>query len=255
MKFQVGFFASVGGFNDEGGFGGGKLGHVEIELGTAVCASGGGKFLRLSAALDARDDFCARNGGAGLPAANGDVKIGVLAGEPGFWIEKFEHEGKRVRGRGSGWRRDAPRSGGSVCSYGSRPLRRWSFWSCRRRRHKPQRATANLFADGAVLLGDALLQSFLSRGIERQQIEVVVCAAVKNAAAAIDSSVNQRTGGAAVLGLKVIDGFADFHIRVMPEEHIVWLRFLRGALNVPSADVRRRYFPVPFDRLACEWIL
>ena len=92
-------------------------------------------------------------------------------------------------------------------------------------------------------------------GIERQQIKIVVGAAVQNAAAAINSSVNQRACGAAVLGLKVIDGFADFHVRVMPEEHLVWLPFLREALDEHCAEVRRRYFLVPFDRLACEWIL
>ena len=78
---------------------------------------------------------------------------------------------------------------------------------------------------------------------------------MQNAAAAIDGSVDQGVGRAAVLGLDVIDRIAHFHIRVMPKEHIMWFHFLRGAFAENTETVRRRIFFRPFDRLAVEWIL
>jgi hypothetical protein len=116
-------------------------------------------------------------------------------------------------------------------------------------------AGTNFFRDHPVLLVNPLFKRLFANGIERQEIEIVVGAAVKNAAAAIHDGVDQSVRGAAVLGLKVIDRLADFDICVMPEEHIRRIHFPRGALAENSSDMGHRYFLVPFDRLACEWIL
>lgn len=48
---------------------------------------------------------------------------------------------------------------------------------------------------------------------------------MQNAATAIDSGVDEGIRGATVLGLHVIDRLPHFHIRVMPEEHLL-TRFL-----------------------------
>src|ERR1700693_848610 len=71
-----------------------------------------------------------------------------------------------------------------------------------------------------MLAVDPFSEHLFPSRIERQQINIVVCAPVKDATSAIDGGVDQGVCGAAVFGLNVIDRLAGFHIRVVPEEHM-----------------------------------
>jgi hypothetical protein len=92
-----------------------------------------------------------------------------------------------------------------------------------------QRSATNFISDNAMLLVNAFSKRIFTFRIEGQEIEVIVRAPMQNPAPAIDGGVDQGVGGAAVLGLDVIDRVAHFHIRVMPKEHVMSLHFPRGA--------------------------
>ena len=70
-----------------------------------------------------------------------------------------------------------------------------------------------------MLFIEAQLERGFAIGIERQEIVIIVGAAVQHAAAAIDGGVDQRAGNAGVLGLHVISGLAEINIGVMTEDH------------------------------------
>jgi hypothetical protein len=78
---------------------------------------------------------------------------------------------------------------------------------------------------------------------------------MQDAAAAIDGRVDQSIGGAAVLGLNVINRIPRFYVRVMPEEHVMFVHSPFGGFADSSTSTRHRIFLRPFDRLAVEWIL
>src|SRR5580700_6317198 len=106
-----------------------------------------------------------------------------------------------------------------------------------------------------MLVVNSLSKEILACAIEWQKIDVVIGAAMQDAASAIDGRVDQGVGGAAVLGLNVINRIPHLHVRVMPEEHIGFVHSPVGGLDDSSTCTRRRIFLTPFDRLAVEWIL
>ena len=71
-----------------------------------------------------------------------------------------------------------------------------------------------------MLVVNPLPKQILMFRTERQQIKIIIGAAVQNAAAAIDGGVDESIRGAAVLGLHVKDRLPHLYIRVMPEEHL-----------------------------------
>src|SRR5208337_5242733 len=72
-----------------------------------------------------------------------------------------------------------------------------------RRQGQIQSSIAHFFQDGAVLLIQAQFQGLLAIVIERQQVVVIIRAAVQHASAEVDRGVNQGEGFATVLCLDV----------------------------------------------------
>ena len=104
-----------------------------------------------------------------------------------------------------------------------------SGWS---RARKIQRAAANFFEYLAVLFIEAQLERGFAIGIERQEVVIIVGAAMQHAAAAIDGGIDQRVGDTGVLGLHVIRGLAETNIGVMTEDHGDGPRVLRTVQKV-----------------------
>src|SRR5208282_413527 len=118
-----------------------------------------------------------------------------------------------------------------------------------------QCAAANLFGHTAVLVVDSFSDERFTFRIKRQQINIIVCAAMQNAAATIDRRVDQGIRGPAVLGLYVVDRLSHFYVRVMPKEHRFRPLPRRPLADDSAAGLRDGIFLAPFDRLAVEWIL
>jgi hypothetical protein len=97
-----------------------------------------------------------------------------------------------------------------------------------------KRAGLNLFDNGAVLFIDALPQGLFAIGIQRQQVKIVVGAPVQNAAAEVNSRINQGVSDPAILRLNVIGRVARFHVGIVTEKHFRICSALRrneGALQ------------------------
>jgi NADH-quinone oxidoreductase subunit A len=92
-----------------------------------------------------------------------------------------------------------------------------------------------------MLRADPLLQFFLARGVKRQQVKITVRAPVQHSAIVIHHRVDDGVRRAAVFCLHVVDRLADFHVRVVTEQH----------LGMRSLDRRRPNAPLraAFDRL------
>ena len=87
-------------------------------------------------------------------------------------------------------------------------------------------ASANFFQHLTVLFIDAQLESFFAVGVEWQEVEIIIGAAMKHAAASVYGGVDERARGASVFGLHVILVGADANICVMTEDHGDGLRFM-----------------------------
>lgn len=86
-----------------------------------------------------------------------------------------------------------------------------------------------------MLVADSFSQDLFAPRIKRQQINIVICAPVQNAASTVDGRVDQGVRGAAVLGLDVKDRIACLYIRVMPKEHMFVHSTVAASAIVPSA--------------------
>jgi hypothetical protein len=107
-----------------------------------------------------------------------------------------------------------------------------------------QRAGTNVFEGGAMLLVQAEAQGLFAIRIERDEVVVVVGAAMQDATAEVDGGIDERGRDAAILGLHVKAGVADLHIRVVAEQHGIGFRpgsAARGLKNI--------YFSEAFDRM------
>src|ERR1700687_1443328 len=92
-----------------------------------------------------------------------------------------------------------------------------------------------------MLRADPLLQLLFASGIERKQIRVAVRAPVQHASIMIDHGVDDGVRSAAVFRLHVVVHLANFHVRVVTEQHL-GMRSLDG--HPPTAPLR-----AAFDRL------
>ncbi len=82
-----------------------------------------------------------------------------------------------------------------------------------------------------MLLVETQLEGFFAVGIEGHEVEVIVGAAMQNAAAAVYGGINQGAGGAGVFCLHVVFGLAHTNICVMTENHGEGPRFMRTVQN------------------------
>jgi len=78
---------------------------------------------------------------------------------------------------------------------------------------------ANVFQHLAVLFIETQLESLFAVGVEGQEVEIIVGAAMQHPATGINGGVDQRAGGTGVLGLHVILVGTDVNICVMTEDH------------------------------------
>src|SRR6267143_3930051 len=113
-----------------------------------------------------------------------------------------------------------------------------------------QRAGSKLLEDGAVLLVETHLQGLLTSRVQREQVEVIVRAAMQHASAAIHDGIDERVGGAAVFRLDVKRRVARFDVRIVTEEHSAVRLDLRMDSGTP-----RRNSSTRFDRVALESLL
>src|SRR5271168_29979 len=201
LETQVAFGVAVGGVDDQRGFRTGKARDVEFKLGVAESSGRGREYGGLSRAVN----FGGHGGGFDGPVgvvAHGDLQHGVLARKPGCGVDQFHSQDLRSLWFGALGNGD----GGSLRHR-------------KRRRHEMESAAADFFKDSAVLVVEAELECFFPVGVEREEIEIIVGAAVQHAAAAIDGSVDEGVGDAAVLGLHVKRGVTDDDIGVVAEHH------------------------------------
>ena len=82
-----------------------------------------------------------------------------------------------------------------------------------------ERTGANFFEHLTVLFIEAQLESFFAVGVERQEVEIIIGAAMKHAAASVYGGVDERAGSAGIFGLHMILVGADANICVMTENH------------------------------------
>ena len=201
--------------------------HFEFEMRLAIGSCLRRKFRYLGRAIDSRGHQGASDSLSILLFPDGDVQVRALSSQPGLCVDQFYCERRRKRGIRT--------SRGLV--FCARRL----FLDGRRRRHKMQCAASNFFGYGAMLVVNTFSKHIFAFRVERQQIDVVICAAMQHAAAAIDGGVDQTVRGAAVFGLDVIERLAEFDIRVMPEKHIALVQFPCGAL-IQDSTARRTIF-------------
>jgi hypothetical protein len=71
-----------------------------------------------------------------------------------------------------------------------------------------------------VLFIEAEFQGLFTVRIKGKQIEIIVRAAVENAAVKINSGINESVGGATVFGLDVIEDVPDLEVGIMAKEHL-----------------------------------
>ena len=83
-----------------------------------------------------------------------------------------------------------------------------------------KRAATDFFENGFVLVSEPQLQCFFAVGIERQEIKIIVGAAMQDSAAAVNRGVDEGIGDATVLGLDVKGEVTDFDIGVVAEQHV-----------------------------------
>jgi hypothetical protein len=101
-----------------------------------------------------------------------------------------------------------------------------------------------------VLFIETEFQRLFAAGIKGEQIEIIISAAEEDAAAKIDSGINQGVSGAAIFRLDVVGGVAHFDVGVVTEKHLLARFDLRGESLPP-----RRNLSAAFDRLAFESLL
>ncbi len=82
-----------------------------------------------------------------------------------------------------------------------------------------QRTGLKLFSDRAVLLIETYLQGLLTVRAERKQIKVIIRSPVQHSPAEVNSSIDERRGGAAIFRLDVIARFARFHVSIVTKKH------------------------------------
>ena len=75
-----------------------------------------------------------------------------------------------------------------------------------------------------MLLVQTQTQRFFAVGIERNQIVIIVGAAMHHAAHIVNGGIDQRGGDAAILRLHVKSGLADLYVRIVTKHHFA-IRF------------------------------
>jgi hypothetical protein len=205
LKFQLAFRIRLRSLNDECGLGSGKPRHVKFQPCLTIGCGLRRKFRDVRRTIDARGYQRASNSFSILLFPDGNMQIRALPCQPAFRVNQFQRELRS--GRCIGMRR------------GILQLRCRDFFDRHGRRNEVQCAAANIFGHGAMLIVNAFSERFFACRVQRKQINIVICAAMQNAAAAIDRSIDQSVRCASIFGLDVIDRLSHFHIRVMPKEH------------------------------------
>src|SRR3977135_2977580 len=94
----------------------------------------------------------------------------------------------------------------------------WS-WRGRRGWRETERTGANFFQHLTVLFAETQPERFFGFGVEGQEVEIIIGAAMQDAATSINGGVDERASGAGIFGLPVIEVSADVNICVMTENH------------------------------------
>ena len=154
---------------------------------------------------------CARDGSSAF-LFDSEVKRGLFSHQPGACVQKLQYQFWRLHsgGRwlfyvcagliGVSWSRN--RGGGSRLRY------------C-----QLEFATADGFQNCAVLFINAKLQRLLGVIGQREEVVVIIRAAMEHAALVVDGGINQGVSCAAIFGLHMKCVRSEFEIGIMPENH------------------------------------
>ena len=102
-----------------------------------------------------------------------------------------------------------------------------------------QSAGSQFLQYGVMLRVDPLLELFLTRRVKRQQVKITVCPAVQDSAIVVHHGVDNGVRSAAVFGLHMVDRLANFHVRVVTEQHLR-MHSLRATAFRPASTSSRR---------------